>query len=71
MIFMYYSRTIERINEQFGSTVSSANSTDIESVVKMLLDDRIVKNKLKPMMLICLLSPFSQQNSKEYWLSIL
>ena len=44
---MHYSRTIEKINEQFGSAVGSANSAAIESVAKMLLDGRAVNARIK------------------------
>lgn len=40
-------RIIEKINEQFGSTVGSADNLAIESVTKMLLDDSVVKSRLK------------------------
>ena len=40
-------RIIEKINEQFGSAVGSADSAAIESVAKMLLDDKVVKARLK------------------------
>ena len=40
-------RIIEKINEQFGSDVGTADSVAIESVAKMLLDDRVVKTRLK------------------------
>lgn len=40
-------RIIEKINEQFGSGVGSADNLAIESVTKMLLDDSVVKARLK------------------------
>ena len=40
-------RIIEKINEQFGADIGSADSSAIASVTKMLLDDPIVKARLK------------------------
>lgn len=40
-------RIIEKVNEQFGSEVGSVDSYAIESVTKMLLDDSVVKARLK------------------------
>lgn len=40
-------RIIEKINEQFGSSVGTADTAAIESVTKMLLDDSVVQTRLK------------------------
>lgn len=40
-------RIIEKINEQFGQNIGSADAVAIESVTKMLLDDSVVQTKLK------------------------
>lgn len=40
-------RIIEKINEQFGADIGSADSSAIASVTKMLLDDPVVKARLK------------------------
>lgn len=42
-----FQRFIEKINEQFGADIGSADSSAIASVTKMLLDDPIVKARLK------------------------
>ncbi len=40
-------RIIEKVNEQFGSETGPVDSYAIESVTKMLLDDSVVKARLK------------------------
>lgn len=40
-------RIIEKVNEQFGSEIGAVDGYAIESVTKMLLDDSVVKARLK------------------------